>query len=228
MSSGWGGKKVAFGTRIGWDFSLSIALASVRINIAWLTWVSPAPCIRIVASETSSRRLHTSLVTVHSCDVSLRAFWGCCRKFLLPQAGSSSVTVMRLPPPRSTVVSVLLGGYNAGSLSSTGSLEPGGDKTADPASTLVELVLFSPVVLIVQLDHAGRGAGVWCVCARVPVRTNKKERKEPKNQKNREQKKKNAEKKGPRVGLNPSYQIPVPTKRRRAIPSGHSDMAVLL
>ena len=29
-----------------------------------------------MASETSSRRLHTTLVMVHSCDVSVRAFWG--------------------------------------------------------------------------------------------------------------------------------------------------------
>ena len=53
------------------------------MNIAWLTWVSPAPCIRIVASETSSRRLRTALVTVHSCDVSFRVFWGCCPKYSL-------------------------------------------------------------------------------------------------------------------------------------------------
>ena len=40
------------------------------------------PCIRIVASDTSSRRLDTSFVTVHSCDVSLRAmFWVSCRKY---------------------------------------------------------------------------------------------------------------------------------------------------
>ena len=91
--------------------------------------------------------------------------------FLLLQAGSSSVTVMRLPPPPSTVVSVLLGGCNAGCLSSTGSPEPGGDKAEHPASTLVELVLFSSEAPIVLLDHAGRGAGVWCVCARVSVHT---------------------------------------------------------
>ena len=48
-----------------------------------VTWVSPAPCIRIVALETSPKRLHTSLVTVHSCYVSFRAFWGCCRKYSL-------------------------------------------------------------------------------------------------------------------------------------------------
>ena len=30
-------------------------------------------------------------------------------------------------------------------------------------------------MLIVLLDHAGRGAGVWCVCARVPVHTKRKE-----------------------------------------------------
>ena len=36
----------------------------------------------------------------------------------------------------------------------------------------------------------------------------------------------NAEKKSPCVGLNPSYRTP--TKRRRAIPSDYSDMAVLL
>ena len=36
-----------------------------------------------MASETSSRRLHISFVTVHSCDVSFRAFWGCCRKYSL-------------------------------------------------------------------------------------------------------------------------------------------------
>ena len=53
------------------------------MNAAWLTWISPAPCICIVASETSSRRLHTLLVTVHSCDVSFRAFWGCCRRYSL-------------------------------------------------------------------------------------------------------------------------------------------------
>ena len=73
-----------------------------------------------------------------------------------------------------------------------------------------------------------------CVCAR-PCPHKEKKRvlpkrnpKEPKNQKNKEQKnRKNAEKgKSPRVGLNPSYRIP--TKRRRAIPSDHSDMAVLL
>ena len=41
-----------------------------------------APYIRIVASETSSRRLDTSFVTVHSCDVSLNAlFWVSCRKY---------------------------------------------------------------------------------------------------------------------------------------------------
>ena len=62
---------------------LSIAITSVMMNITWLTWVSLAPCIRIVVSETSSRRLHTSLMTVHSCDVSFRAFWGCCRKYSL-------------------------------------------------------------------------------------------------------------------------------------------------
>ena len=45
----------------------------------------------------------------------------------------------------------------------------------------------------------------------------------------KEQKQKNRkmpEKKSPHVGLNPSYRIP--TKRPRAIPSDHSDMAVLL
>ena len=83
MPSGEGGKTVAFGTRIGWDSSLSIAITSVMMSIAWLTWVSPAPCMRIVASETLSRRLHTSLVTVRLCDVSFRAFWGCCRKYSL-------------------------------------------------------------------------------------------------------------------------------------------------
>ena len=55
---------------------------------------------------------------------------------LLPQAGSSSVAVMCLSPPPSTVVSVLLGGCNAGSLSSIESPEPGGDKAVDLASTL--------------------------------------------------------------------------------------------
>ena len=60
------------------------------------------------------------------------------------------MTVIRLSPSPSTVVSVLLEGCNAGSLSSTGSSEPGGDKAADPASTLVEMV-FSSVVLIVLL-----------------------------------------------------------------------------
>ena len=41
-----------------------------------------APCIWIVASETSSRRLDTSFVTVHSCDISLRGrFWVSCRKY---------------------------------------------------------------------------------------------------------------------------------------------------
>ena len=83
MPSGGGGKTVALGTRIGWDSSLSIAITSVMMSIAWLTRVSPAPCIRIVASETSSRRLHTSLVTIHSCDVSFRAFRRCCRKYSL-------------------------------------------------------------------------------------------------------------------------------------------------
>ena len=67
----------------GIPFLFSITITSVMMNIAWLTWVSPAPCIRTVASETSSRRLHISLVTVHSCDVSFRAFWGCCRKYSL-------------------------------------------------------------------------------------------------------------------------------------------------
>ena len=52
------------------------------MNIAWLSWVSVAHCVRIVASETSSRMLDTSFVTVHSCDVSLRAmFWVSCRKY---------------------------------------------------------------------------------------------------------------------------------------------------
>ena len=88
--------------------------------------------------------------------------------------GSSSVTVMRLPLPPSTVVSVLLGGSNAGSPSSTGLPKPGGDKAADPACTLVELVFFS-VGHIVLLDHAGREAGVCGVCARVPVHTKRKE-----------------------------------------------------
>ena len=70
--------------------------------------------------------------------------------FLLPQASSSSVTVMRLPPPPSTVVSVLLGGCNAGSFSSTASPQPGGDKAADPSSTLlIELVLSSVVLSLV-------------------------------------------------------------------------------
>ena len=54
----------------------------------------------------------------------------------------------------------------------------------------------------------------------------KRNPKEPKNQKNKEQNKwNNAEKESPLVGLNPSYRIP--TKRRSAIPSGHSDMEVL-
>ena len=52
------------------------------MKITWLRWVSVAPCIRIVASETSSRRLDTSFVTVHLCDFSLRElFWGSCRKY---------------------------------------------------------------------------------------------------------------------------------------------------
>ena len=53
------------------------------MNTAWLTWMSPAPSIRIVAWETSSRRLHTSLATAHWCDASFRAFWECCRKYSL-------------------------------------------------------------------------------------------------------------------------------------------------
>ena len=39
--------------------------------------------IRIVASQKSPRRLHTSLVTVQPCGVSFRGFWGCCRKYSL-------------------------------------------------------------------------------------------------------------------------------------------------
>ena len=55
----------------------------------------------------------------------------------------------------------------------------------------------------------------------------KRNPKEPKNQKNKDQKnRKMSRKKSPRVGLNPSYRIP--TKWRRAIPSYHSDIAVLL
>ena len=75
---------MASGSRIGCLSSFSMSITSRMMNIAWLRWVSVAPCIRIVASETSSRRLDTSFVTVHSCDVSLRVpFYVSCRKYLV-------------------------------------------------------------------------------------------------------------------------------------------------
>ena len=71
-----------------------------------------------------------------------------------------------LPPL--IVVSALLGGCNTtGSLSSTGSSEPGADEAADPASTLLLVadpatpllvaLAFPSKPLIVLLDHAERG-----------------------------------------------------------------------
>ena len=133
---------------------------------------------------------------------------------------------MRLPSPPPTVVSVLPGCCNAGSLSATGSPEPGGDKAAGLASILVELV-FSSVVLIVVLDHVGRVAGVWCGCARVPVHTKIKKGFYRKGiRKNQRTRRTKNNKESPRVGLNLSYRIT--TKRHRAILSDHSDTSVLL
>ena len=50
------------------------------MNIAWRTRVSSTPCIRVVASDDV---LHTSLVVVHPCDLSFRAFERCSRKYSL-------------------------------------------------------------------------------------------------------------------------------------------------
>ena len=73
---------MASGSRIGCLSSFRMSITSCMVNIAWLRWVSLAPCIRIVSSETSSRRLNTSFVTVHSCDICLRALvWVSCRTY---------------------------------------------------------------------------------------------------------------------------------------------------
>lgn len=74
--------------------------------------------------------------------------------FFLLRAGSTSVTIIRLRRPRSSIVSALVGAYSTVSLASSKLLGAGADKAAVLGSEM----------LIVLLDHARRRAVVKCAC----------------------------------------------------------------
>ena len=110
----------------------------------------------------------------------------------LPLAGNRLLECDRNAPVAAAVVSALLGGCNTtGSLPSTRSSEPGADKAADPASTLLVsdpatplLVALGfpskPLIVLLSVVWAGVGVGVWAG-AGASLSTRPQPKRNPKN-----------------------------------------------
>ena len=154
-----------------------------------------------------------------------------------PPSCQLPLAVMRLLPPL-IVVSALHGGCNTtGSLPSTGSSEPGAEKTADAASILLLaadpatpllVTLASPSKpLIVLLNHAERGVGR---CVDVSLSTHPRRgstEKEPEEPERTDNKERTRAEKPVHFGPYPLYAVPFGRDPVSAVPFGRYSLSAV-